>query len=201
MINKSALIALLFAGFLIYSCNYPVKSESKIKPKEASTDMPENVNDHPVTKEDSAKWVSTTLTVMGDVQFPLSLTVDSLKKMSVIGLDSFNVVCQSGAVTSGNIRSRGILLKEILEKALIRQTNHQDRNFYIVARASDGYKATFSWAELFNNPTGENVYVIFEENGQPIINKGAMILNCTNDIKTGPRHVIWLKSIEVKRVD
>ncbi|MEO9004236.1 MAG: hypothetical protein ABI288_05850, partial [Ginsengibacter sp.] len=75
------------------------------------------------------------------------------------------------------------------------------RNFYIVARASDGYKATFSWAEIFNNPTGENTYIIFEENDKPILKKGAMMLNCNNDIKTGPRHVSWLKSVEVNRVD
>lgn len=95
--------------------------------------------------------------------------------------------------------AKGVLLKDILEKAKIKQNGHKDRNFYIVARASDDYKATFSWAELFNNPTGENVYVLFEENGKPIKN-GEMILICKNDIKTGARHVYWLKSIEVNKV-
>lgn len=156
---------------------------------------------HTFMNGDGAKFFSATLTVKGAVHHPLSLTVDSLKKMHIVALDSFNVVCQSGATTSKSIKSRGVLLKDILEKASIIQTNHKDRNFYIVARASDGYKATFSWAEIFNNPTGENTYVIFEEDGLPIKNKGAMILNCTNDIKTGPRHVIWLNSIEVNKVE
>lgn len=164
----------------------------------ASKSEPHN---HDLTGRDGAKFFSATLTVKGAVHHPLSLTVDSLKKMHPVGLDSFNVVCQSGATTSKSVKSRGVLLKEILEKASIIQTNHKDRNFYIVARASDGYKATFSWAEIFNNPTGENTYVIFEEDGLPIKNKGAMILNCTNDIKTGPRHVIWLNSIEVNKVE
>lgn len=97
--------------------------------------------------------------------------------------------------------SRGVLLKDILNKAGIKQLNHTDRNFYIVARASDGYKATFSWAEIFNNPTGDHTYVTFEENNKPITRKRTMVLNCNTDIKTGPRHVNWLKSIEVKRVD
>lgn len=100
-----------------------------------------------------------------------------------------------------NKTCKGILLKDILEKAKIKQSNHKDRNFYIVARATDNYKATFSWAEIFNNPTGENVFVLFEENGMPIKVKGEMILICKNDIKTGPRHVFWLKSIEINRVD
>ena len=60
----------------------------------------------------------------------------------------------------------------MLEKAKIAQQEHKDRNFYIVARASDDYKATFSWAELFNNPTGEKVYVLFEQNGKPLKEKG-----------------------------
>lgn len=197
----STFIVLLLTGFAIYSCNNTGNPDEKLNDAEAPSGRAEKVNKHPVTGEDSAKLVSNILTVKGDVQFPLSLTIDSLKKMNVVALDSFNVVCQSGAVTSKNIRSRGVLLKDILQKASIKQFDHQDRNFYIVARATDGYKATFSWAELFNNPTGENTYVIFEENGQPITIKGAMILNCTNDISTGPRHVIWLKSIEVNKVD
>lgn len=161
----------------------------------------EATHDHPATNEDSINYRSSTLTIAGDVNFPLTLTVDSLKQMNVVGFDSANIVCQSGAVTSKTISSRGVLLKDILKKAQIKQLNHKDRNFYIVARASDGYKATYSWSEIFNNSTGENTYVIFEENGLPIANRGSMILNTNNDIKTGIRHVIWLKSIEVNRVD
>lgn len=132
---------------------------------------------------------------------PLTLTVDSLKAMNVVTIDSFKVVCQSEGVMKPNESCKGVLLKDILEKAKIKQSNHKDRNFYIVARATDDYKATFSWAEIFNNPTGLNTYVIFEEKGQPIKHQGDMILICTNDIKTGPRHVFWLKSIEVNRVN
>lgn len=168
--------------------------------KESSSKM-EKENKHSFTAEDGVKFYSKTLAISGDVEFPLSLTVDSLKKMNVVALDSLNIVCQSGAIVNQSVSSRGVLLKDILNKAGIKQLNHADRNFYIVARASDGYKATFSWAELFNNPTGENTYIIFEENNQPITKKGAMVLNCNNDIKTGPRHVNWLKSIEVHRVD
>ena len=109
------------------------------------------------------------------------------------------MVCQSGEVKKDDKICKGVLLKDILEKAKIKQNGHKDRNFYIVARASDDYKATFSWAEIFNNPTGENTFVLFEENRKPIKN-GEMILICKNDIKTGPRHVYWLKSIEVYKV-
>lgn len=155
----------------------------------------------PITAEDSLKFLSKQLAVTGEVETPLVLTVDSLKKMNVATITDFTVVCQSGANMKQDSTARGVLLRDILEKAKIKQSGHKDRNFYIVARATDGYKATFSWAEIFNNPTGDNVYVLIEENGRPIVRQGDMILICRNDIKTGPRHVYWLSSIDVNRVE
>ena len=155
----------------------------------------------PVSHEDSLKYISKQVAVKGNVEHELIFNVDTLKQMKIATLENFNVVCQSGANTKVNKTCKGVLLRDILEKAVIKQSNHKDRNFYIVAKATDNYKATFSWAEIFNNPTGDNVYVLFEENGEPIKEQGEMILICKNDIKTGPRHVYWLNSIEVKRVD
>ncbi len=168
------------------------KKEETSKNKKTDKDL--------ISAEDSAKFYSNSFSITGDIEFPLTLTVDSLKKMNVVALDSSNIVCQSGAIKNQSKSSRGVLLKDILNKAGIKQNNHSDRNFYIVVRASDGYKATFSWAEIFNNPTGDSTYVIFEQNNQPVTKKGAMLLNCNNDIKTGPRQVNWLKSIDVNRV-
>lgn len=44
------------------------------------------------------------------------------------------------------------------------------------------------------------MYVLFEQKGKPLKEKGEMILVSMTDTKTGPRHVKWLKSIEVTRV-
>ncbi|NUM30998.1 MAG: molybdopterin-dependent oxidoreductase [Bacteroidetes bacterium] len=175
-------------------CNFSEKKQKKMQDKNDACIVP-------INKEDSAKYISKKIEIIGEVEKSLILTVDSLIKMNVTTIENFKVVCQSGANMKENKSCKGVLLKDILNKAKIKQHTHKDRNFYIVARATDNYKATFSWAEIFNNPTGENVYVIFEENGNPIKAQGDMILICTNDIKTGPRHVYWLKSIEVNRVD
>lgn len=188
---------LMMLALIIYSCN------NASGPATGAT-MPSGESGHehlPIAAADSAKFVTKTIEVKGDVRNELHLTVDSLRKMKIITLDEFNVVCQSGATTKTDKTSKGVLLKDIIEKAVLKQENHKDRNFIIVARASDDYKATFSWGELFNNPTGENTYVLYEENGKPITEKGEMLLICTNDIKTGPRHVNWLKSIEISKVD
>lgn len=189
-------ILVLLIAFSCAMCNSSKKEDTTVTEKVSKVD-----NDkHPVlTPADSLKLVNHEIEVKGDVEFPLRLSVDSLKKMKVVTIDNFKVVCQSGQVKKDDKVCKGVLLKDILEKAKIKQDGHKDRNFYIVARASDDYKATFSWAEIFNNPTGENTYVLFEENGKPV-KSGEMILICKNDIKTGPRHVYWLKSIEVNRV-
>lgn len=180
-----------------------LSAESKNMAKEFTNSKQENKDAcmMPIPPGDSTKYISKQVKIAGNVEHPLTLTVDSLKKMKVETIENFNVICSSGATMKTDKTCKGVLLKDILEKAIIKQANHKDRNFYIVARATDGYKATFSWAELFNNPTGENVYVLFEENGKPIKEEGDIILICKNDIKTGPRHVYWLKSIEVNRVE
>lgn len=59
-----------------------------------TTSKIEKANKHSFTVEDSVKFYSKTFAVSGDVEFLVSLTVDSLKKMNVVALDSLNIVCQ-----------------------------------------------------------------------------------------------------------
>jgi DMSO/TMAO reductase YedYZ molybdopterin-dependent catalytic subunit len=190
-------ILILLIAFSCTMCNSSKKEDKiaveKVAPKEKESEHKK------LSPADSLKLVNHEIEVKGEVEFPLRLSVDSLQKMKVETINNFKIVGQNGDVKKDDKISKGVLLKDILEKAKIKQNGHKDRNFYIVARASDDYKATFSWAEIFNNPTGENTYVLFEENGKPVKN-GELVLICKNDIKTGPRHVYWLKSIEIYRV-
>lgn len=195
--KKRIYILVLIAAFTCSMCNTSKKEDVIATEKTAS---PEKEDHHStMTASDSLKLVNHQIEIKGEVEFPLQLNIDSLQKMKVATISNFKIKGQNGEIKKEDKTSKGVLLKDILEKSKIIQKDHKDRNFYIVARASDDYKATFSWAEIFNNPTGENTYVLFEENGKPIKN-GEMVLICKNDIKTGPRHVYWLKSIEVYKV-
>ena len=189
-------ILIFLVAFSCAMCNSS-KKEEKISIEKSET---KNHKHDALSAKDSLKLINHQIEVKGDVQYPLRLTVDSLKKMKVVTIDNLKITGKNGEVKREVKSCKGVLLKDILEKAKIKQEDHKDRNFYIVARASDNYKATFSWAELFNNPTGENAFILFEENGKPIKN-GEMIAICSNDFRTGPRHVYWLKSIEVYKVD
>jgi DMSO/TMAO reductase YedYZ molybdopterin-dependent catalytic subunit len=194
------LVSAIFPVFL-FSCqsNNKQPKQQSVK-KDTSTNNPPMKCGGDVTKEDSARYYSSTIKISGAVVEQLSLTVDSLKKMNVVTINNYKITCMSGMSVSEDSVCKGVLLKDILDRAAIQHNDHKDRNFYIVARASDGYMATFSWAELYNTNTGDSTYVLFEKNGQPIGAKGAMVLICNSDIKTGVRHVYWLKSIEVNRV-
>ena len=95
-----------------------------------------------------------------------------------------------------------MLLRDILEKAVIKAPAHNDvKKMAVVATASDGYKVVFSWSELFNSPLGDGVIVFFEKDGQPLADdEGRIALISGKDIRTGPRHVKWLQSIEVRKI-
>ncbi|WP_289663455.1 molybdopterin-dependent oxidoreductase [Flavobacterium panacagri] len=191
-------ILILFIAFCCSMCNSSKKDKEETVSTEKKSENPKH--EHPtLTSEDSLKLVNHAIEVKGEVEKQLQLTVDSLKKMKVVTIENLKITGKGGVIKREVKACKAVLLRDILDKAKIKQTDHKDRNFYIVERASDNYKATFSWAEIFNNPTGDNVYIIFEENGKPVKN-GEMIGLCKNDIATGPRHVYWLKSIEVYKI-
>lgn len=157
-------ILVFLVAFSCAMCNSS-KKEERISTEKSETKKHKHET---LTTEDSLKLVNHQIEVKGDVEFPLQLTVDSLRKMKVVTIDNLKITGKNGEVKREIKVCKGVLLRDILEKAKIKQNGHKDRNFYIVARASDDYKATFSWAEIFNNPTGDNTYILFEENGKPV---------------------------------
>jgi len=150
-----------------------------------------------------AQLVTEVITVTGVVKHPLVLRVDDLKKFPVKTAKGLQMTCLDGANKGRMPMLRGALLRDILTKAELDAPGHNDvKRMIIVATASDGYKVVFSWAEVFNSSQADGMIVYYEKNGQPIGNdEGRIAMVSTKDIKTGPRHVKWLKTIEVKRID
>ena len=145
---------------------------------------------------------SSSIRLSGLVDHPLTLTIDSLRTMPAQIGGPVDIVSSSGQVRK-TIRSfRGALLRDLLDKARIQLPNQKEKGkYYVVARGTDGYTAIFSHNELFNNPTGKQVFVLYAENDQPITTDGAFVLLTTDDLVTGARHVKWLNRIEVRKVE
>ncbi|SFN73017.1 Oxidoreductase molybdopterin binding domain-containing protein [Capnocytophaga haemolytica] len=209
---KKRTIQLFLAGLalsLALACNNTQQKQATATPTTEQEATSEHQHPADTMKTDCGvpfdgggkeSYISHEVKVVGEVENPMTLTVDKLKKMNVHEIKNKQIICSSGENRGDIHTAKGVLLKEILFDADIKQKDHKDRNFFIVARATDGFTAGFSWAELFNSPNGEQAYVIFEENGKPLTEKGEMIVMSFNDTKTGPRHVMWLKTIEVHRI-
>lgn len=150
--------------------------------------------------KESSTLKSGVITVRGDVHHPLELTLDSLLAMTVHTVQDYKIVNHTGEVKRIIPTCRGVLLRDIVEKAHINQKDAKDQNFYVVVRASDGYMATYSWAELFNHITGDSTFVIIEEDGHPILDRGPFIAITKGDKISGVRHVYLVNEIDVHRV-
>jgi DMSO/TMAO reductase YedYZ molybdopterin-dependent catalytic subunit len=134
--------------------------------------------------------VSTRLSVTGEVQKALVLSVEQLREIA-------------GRRGAGEGRGYGGLrLVDLLEEADIRRDQPRAlRRTYVVAFASDGYQAVFSWGELYNSPLGKGVLVAYERDGKPLQDgEGRLALVSLADDKPGPRHVKWLARVDVRRV-
>jgi DMSO/TMAO reductase YedYZ molybdopterin-dependent catalytic subunit len=144
----------------------------------------------PAVAQERKSLVTTRVEITGEVQRKLSLSVEDLRALAQ----------RRGQVAAGGYG--GIRLTDLLEEADIRQDDrHALRRTYVVAVASDGYQAVFSWGELFNTPIGHSVLVAFGRDGAPLREgEGRIALVSLADERAGPRHVKWLTRIDVRRV-
>jgi DMSO/TMAO reductase YedYZ molybdopterin-dependent catalytic subunit len=134
--------------------------------------------------------VSTRVRITGEVQRELTLGVDDLRLLA-----SRRTLVQERGYG-------GLRLVDLLQEADIRQdARHALRRTYVIATATDGFQAVFSWGELFNTPVGQGVLVAFERDGVPLRDgEGRVTLVSLGDGRPSMRHVKWLARIEVRRV-
>jgi DMSO/TMAO reductase YedYZ molybdopterin-dependent catalytic subunit len=148
--------------------------------------------------------VTATLTVKGNVERELTLSVDDLKGLPVRRVDDVRSVRDSAAAADSEVARHyvGCLLRDVLESAKPVEKRRFDlRKSIVIATASDGYRAVFSWAELYLSPIGDGALVVYERDGAPLADdEGRIALVSLKDTRRGPRHVKWLQSIELRTV-
>lgn len=109
---------------------------------------------------------------------------------------------QTRSGTTGDSRStvRGVRLSALVERAGLAGNGRDDwKTLVVIATATDGYRAVFSWPELANTAVGDGVLVPFERDGKPLDDReGRIALMSTADRKLGARHVRNLVRIEVR---
>ncbi len=146
--------------------------------------------------------ITTEISVFGSVLKPQKLNVAKLKELNATEVSQMAIVCGSGETKESSVSYKGAKLIDILDKAVVDISEKNGRNkIYVVATASDGYKALFSYQELENSVIGDKVIVFYEKNGSEVPDyEGKIGLISANDKKTGPRHIRSLKNIEIVRI-
>jgi hypothetical protein len=144
-----------------------------------------------------------TLKIFGKLKSELTFTtldLDTFRSQTINDI----ILSNNHGETKKTLKGmKGFLLKDLFAKADFQTEKPRDLNeFYFVFIASDNYKAVFSWNEIFNTATGNNLYVITEQDGKRIkeMNERILVVS-TTDFITGRRYIKGLKSIMVKRVD
>lgn len=142
---------------------------------------------------------TTSLTITGAVERTIVLDSGTLSKYPQQQVVELQLPDKDGGKSSV---VRGCRLRDLLDSARILTSDHNTvKKLAVIATSSDGYKVVFSWSELFNSSVGESVLVIFERNGKALSSQeGPLALISGKDLLTGPRHVKWLKTIEVRQI-
>ena len=93
----------------------------------------------------------------------------------------------------------GVLLSDFLLKAGLENIPSRSlRNTRIEVFATDAYKATFSWGEVFNSSAGSQILIITRQDGKLLDAKeGPVALRALSDIRPGARHVRNVCAISV----
>ena len=156
---------------------------------------------HPLSG-DATRFVTTTLTIGGRIRQPSQFSVEALKAFPVQSPAEIPIIGRSGDTVRALKNYSGARLTDLLDKAGLPTSDHNVlKRTVIVATASDDYKAVFSWNELYNTAVGEGVLVLYAKDGQPLGDEeGRIALISTKDLHTGPRHVRWLKDIQLVKI-
>lgn len=138
------------------------------------------------------------LEVGGQVNKPLAFTRADLLQLPRKEYSENRTVQQDGKEVTLSVRYQGVPLRQLLDMAGLQADRRAIRKAVILLTATDGYQASFSWGELYNSALGDGVIVVLRHGEAELLDTdGFVSLRSLQDLRPGPRHVRWLKAIEV----
>ena len=139
------------------------------------------------------------LQVDGAVTHPLSLTREQLEALPWREYAESREVQQDGRTVRLSVRYQGHPLRDLIDRAGLAPDRRAVRHSVILLTARDGYRASFSWGELYNSALGDGVILVRSQDGRDFLAAdGLPALRSLQDTRSGPRHVRWLERIEVR---
>jgi len=142
-------------------------------------------------------------TISGKIKTELKFTLADINSYPIVAIKNVTLTNHLGEVKGDIQNIKGIALKPLLEKIEFAADKPKELSeFYLTFVASDGYKVVYSWNEIFNSQTGDNLFIITEKDDKKLNDLDDRILTITTtDFKTGRRYVKALAKIIVSRVE
>jgi len=147
-----------------------------------------------------------TLTVKGDVNSELALSIDDLRGMPEFYIRDVakiaeKVDCDEKRDEQLSVDTyTGVLLRDLLYDAGMEHRFKWEPGVYIVVHGTDGERSVFSFGEIFYSSIGRSVLVAHKKNNRSIrFKEGTGKLMVSTDIRSG-RWIPEISEIEVRRV-
>lgn len=141
-------------------------------------------------------------TIGGWVRHPLTLRPADLEAYAPQSVAGFEVVCTFDGAHGAPRALRGVSLRDLIttaEPAFNRRTDF--KRVAIVAESTEGYRALFSWHELFNTDVGAGIMLVWHCPEAPLPHPtGPFALVSLHDYATGPRFVKRLANVDVVKL-
>jgi hypothetical protein len=141
---------------------------------------------------DPSAPTDTLLSIQFGNEAPLRLGAAELARFTEQERVQRRSVAASNAVPSEqSVAYAGVLLRDVIASApAYERRGRAQRWLTFEAVATDGYRAMFSWGELFNTDAAEHVLVIRARDGKLLdAAEGPLALRALGDTRPGPRHV------------
>jgi hypothetical protein len=141
--------------------------------------------------------------ISGLVVQELKFNLVDLEKIPAKKIDDIVITNHLGESRGTAKNLKGFPLKTLLDKIEFKAESPKVLSeFYLTFTATDNYKVVYSWNEIFNSATGDNIYLITEKDGKKLTEMADRILVITpSDQKTGRRNIKGLIKILVGRVE
>lgn len=142
------------------------------------------------------------VSIGGWVHRPLSLDAAELERQGAVDIPEFIVQCTLNGQHGAPRRLRGTRLAPLISQAEPAFAERTDfKRVAVVAEARDGYRALFSWAELFNTLVGDGVFLVFDCAQAPLGEAtGPFALISLHDKISGPRFMRGLVAVDLHKI-
>ncbi|AYN67668.1 molybdopterin-binding protein [Euzebyella marina] len=146
---------------------------------------------------------TSSFSVVGEVEQTMSFSLTDIDDFNASDIKELEILNHKGEARGTASQLKGVLVKDLLADMKLKESNPKlYSEFYFTFAAIDGYKVVFSWNEIFNSPTGDNLYLVTSRDGKSLPEmEHSILIITTTDYKTGRRHIKGLSQIIVNRVE